>query len=118
MPRYGKYAVLGNHDYGEYVPWVYEAKKEANFKVIKDNIRKSDFQLLLNENVPIVKNQDTLYLLGVENWGVNFKKAGDLVKTTQGVPEEGFKIVMTHDPSHWNAEIVGQIGRASCRERG
>ncbi len=106
-PRYGKYAVLGNHDYGEYVPWVSEAKKEANFKAIKDNIRKSGFQLLLNENVPIVKNQDTLYLLGVENWGVNFKKVGDLTKTTQGVPEEGFKIVMTHDPSHWNAEIVG-----------
>lgn len=106
-PRYGKYAVLGNHDYGEYVPWPSENLKEANFKAIKENIRKSDFELLLNENIPIVKNKDTIYLLGVENWGVNFKKAGDLEQTTLGVPKKGFKIVMTHDPSHWNAEIVG-----------
>lgn len=106
-PRYGKYAVLGNHDYGEYVPWPSENLKEANFKAIKENIRKSGFELLLNENIPIVKNKDTIYLLGVENWGVNFKKAGDLEQTTLGVPKKGFKIVMTHDPSHWNAEIVG-----------
>lgn len=106
-PRYGKYAVLGNHDYGEYIPWPSENLKQANFEAIKDNIRKSGFGLLLNENIPIVKNTDTIYLLGVENWGVNFKKAGDLQQTTLGVPKDGFKIVMTHDPSHWNAEIVG-----------
>lgn len=106
-PRYGKYAVLGNHDYGEYIPWPSENLKQANFEAIKDNIRKSGFELLLNENIPIVKNTDTIYLLGVENWGVNFKKAGDLQQTTLGVPKDGFKIVMTHDPSHWNAEIVG-----------
>src|SRR5690606_33993507 len=68
-PQYGKYAVLGNHDYGEYVPLPSEAKKEVNFKDIKDNIRKSGFQLLLNENVPSGKNQDTIYLLGVEICG-------------------------------------------------
>jgi len=106
-PRYGKYAVLGNHDYGEYVHWNTEAAKEANFSEIKSNIRKSGFTLLTNENVPLVNKTDTLYLLGVENWGTNFKKAGDLAKTTTGVPENGFKIVMTHDPSHWDAEIVG-----------
>lgn len=106
-PKYGKYAVLGNHDYGEYVPWDSEAKKEENFRKIKENIAKSGFHLLLNENIPLVKNTDTLYLLGVENWGTNFKKAGDLAKTTGNVPQNAFKIVMTHDPSHWDAEIVG-----------
>lgn len=106
-PKYGKYAVLGNHDYGEYVHWDTEAAKQANFSAIKDNIQKSGFTLLTNQNVPLVSKTDTLYLLGVENWGTNFKKAGDLAKTTEGVPEKGFKIVMTHDPSHWDAEIVG-----------
>lgn len=106
-PKYGKYAVLGNHDYGEYVHWDTEAAKQANFSAIKDNIQKSGFTLLTNQNVPLVSKTDTLYLLGVENWGTKFKKAGDLAKTTEGVPEKGFKIVMTHDPSHWDAEIVG-----------
>lgn len=105
-PKYGKYAVLGNHDYGEYVKWDTEDAKEANFTAIKNNIEKSGFQLLLNENVVVKNNSDSIYLLGVENWGLNFKKAGDLKKTSENVPANAFKIVMTHDPSHWDAEIV------------
>lgn len=105
-PKYGKFAVLGNHDYGEYVKWDTEAAKEANFVAIKNNIEKSGFKLLLNENVVLKSNNDSIYLLGVENWGLNFKKAGDLKKTSENVPTDAFKIVMTHDPSHWDAEIV------------
>ena len=105
-PKYGKFAVLGNHDYGEYVKWDTEAAKEANFIAIKNNIEKSGFKLLLNENVVLKSNNDSIYLLGVENWGLNFKKAGDLKKTSENVPTDAFKIVMTHDPSHWDAEIV------------
>jgi len=105
-PKYGKFAVLGNHDYGEYVKWDTEAAKEANFTAIKNNIEKSGFKLLLNENVVLKNNNDSIYLLGVENWGLNFKKAGDLKKTSENVPTDAFKIVMTHDPSHWDAEIV------------
>jgi len=105
-PKYGKFAVLGNHDYGEYVKWDTEAAKEANFVAIKNNIEKSGFKLLLNENVVLKSNSDSIYLLGVENWGLNFKKAGDLKKTSENVPTDAFKIVMTHDPSHWDAEIV------------
>ncbi len=105
-PKYGKFAVLGNHDYGEYVKWDTEAAKEANFIAIKNNIEKSGFKLLLNENVVLKNNNDSIYLLGVENWGLNFKKAGDLKKTSENVPTDAFKIVMTHDPSHWDAEIV------------
>lgn len=106
-PKYGKYAILGNHDYGEYVKWETEKDKEANFVAIKENIEKSGFELLLNENRALVNNNDTLYVLGVENWGLKFKKAGDLKATTGNVPEKAFKIVLTHDPSHWDAEIVG-----------
>src|SRR5690606_7694026 len=105
-PKYGKYAVLGNHDYGEYVQWDTDTAKEENFTAIKKNIEKSGFKLLLNENVVLKNNNDSIYLLGVENWGLNFKKAGDLKKTSENVPTNAFKIVMTHDPSHWNAEIV------------
>ncbi|WKW46976.1 metallophosphoesterase [Myroides sp. JBRI-B21084] len=105
-PKYGKHAVLGNHDYGEYVTWKTAAAKEANFKQIKHNIVKSGFNLLLNENIVIKNNNDSIFLLGVENWGKNFKKAGDLNKTSQNVPANAFKIVMSHDPSHWDAEIV------------
>ncbi|WCM41547.1 metallophosphoesterase [Flavobacterium sp. CBA20B-1] len=105
-PKYGKFAVLGNHDYGEYVKWNSAAEKEANFVQIKNNITTSGFQLLLNENVVLKTETDSIYLLGVENWGLNFKKAGDLKKTSLNVPTDAFKIVMTHDPSHWNAEIV------------
>ncbi len=105
-PKYGKFAVLGNHDYGEYFKWVTETDKEQNFTAIKNNIAKSGFKLLLNENVVLKSNNDSIYLLGVENWGLNFKKAGDLKKTSENVPTNAFKIVMTHDPSHWDAEIV------------
>ena len=106
-PKYGKYAILGNHDYGEYVVWPNEEAKAKNFEDIKRNIEKSGFTLLMNENVALSNHQDTIYLLGVENWGTNFKKVGDLKKTTDGVSTNDFKIVLTHDPSHWTAEIVG-----------
>ena len=106
-PKYGKYAILGNHDYGEYVVWPNEDAKAKNFEEIKRNIEKSGFTLLMNENIALSNHQDTIYLLGVENWGTNFKKVGDLKKTTDGVSTNDFKIVLTHDPSHWTAEIVG-----------
>lgn len=106
-PKYGKFAILGNHDYGEYVVWPNEDAKAKNFEGIKRNIEKSGFTLLMNENVALSNHQDTIYLLGVENWGTNFKKVGDLKKTTDGVSTNDFKIVLTHDPSHWTAEIVG-----------
>lgn len=105
-PKYGKHAVLGNHDYGEYVQWNSEAEKELNFNQIKENIKKSGFSLLLNEHVTLKTGNDSIFLLGVENWGLNFKKAGDLKKTSENIPADAFKIVMTHDPSHWDAEIV------------
>lgn len=103
--KYGKYAVLGNHDYGEYVTWPTEADKEANFKAIKSLYGQIGFQLMLNEHTYIEKGKDKLALIGVENWGHNFKKAGDINKAAAGVNQEDFKILMSHDPSHWDYEI-------------
>ncbi len=102
---YGKYSVLGNHDYGEYVLWPSVEAKEANFKSIKDLHKKVDFNLLLNQNVSISKDGASIKLIGVENWGKNFKQAGDLELASKGVGVKDFKILMSHDPSHWEYEV-------------
>ncbi len=106
-PEFGKYSVLGNHDYGEYVTWPTEAEKQANFNAIKGIHDKIDFKLLLNENVTLEKGNEKVSLIGVENWGHNFKKAGDLTKASEATTKEDFKILMSHDPSHWEHEIKG-----------
>ena len=104
-PVLGKYSVLGNHDYGEYSEWSSEEAKEENFREIKDLHRQIDFKLLLNENVKIQKGNDSIRLVGVENWGKHFKKAGDLNIASNGVENNEFKILMSHDPSHWDSEV-------------
>ena len=103
--KYGKFSILGNHDYGEYVTWPSEAAKEKNFEDIKDLHQQIDFKLMLNEHAFIENGTDKIALVGVENWGVKFKKAGDLKKASEGLSNEDFKILMSHDPSHWDAEI-------------
>ncbi len=104
-PEHGSYSVLGNHDYGEYVNWPSEAEKEDNFTAIKDLHRRIDFKLLMNENVVIQRGTDKIAVVGVENWGRNFKKAGDLKKASEGLSDTDFKILLTHDPSHWEHEV-------------
>lgn len=104
-PAYGKYSVLGNHDYGAYLDWNSEAEKEKNFVAIKDLHRQIDFKLLLNENVKIKKDNEEISLIGVENWGKHFGQIGDLKKASEGVSSEDFKILMSHDPSHWEEEV-------------
>ena len=104
-PILGKYSILGNHDYGEYIEWDTEAEKEENFKAIKDLHRQIDFKLMLNEHVKLKKGNDSIALVGVENWGKHFKKAGDLKLASQGLSKEDFKILMSHDPSHWDSEV-------------
>lgn len=104
-PPFGKFSILGNHDYGEYITWPSNQAKEANFIAIKNIHQNIGFELLLNENVAITKGNDHIKLIGVENWGHNFKKAGDLKLASQGIKKEDFKILMSHDPSHWEYEV-------------
>lgn len=101
-PKYGKFSVLGNHDYGEYVTWPNQVAKEENFEAIKNLYSQIGFTLLLNEHIFIEKNGDKIALVGVENWGHNFKQAGDLNKAAQHLKKEDFKVLMSHDPSHWD----------------
>ncbi len=104
-PEFGKYSVLGNHDYGEYVTWSTPAKKKANFEAIKAIHPRIDFKLLLNESVDIVRGDEKIALVGVENWGRNFKQAGDIDKASAGLTKDDFKVLMSHDPSHWELEV-------------
>jgi hypothetical protein len=103
--KYGKYSVLGNHDYGEYVTWPSEAAKEENFQAIKNLYGQIDFKLMLNEHTFIEKGTDKIALVGVENWGHNFKKVGDINLASANLTKEDFKILMSHDPSHWDYEV-------------
>lgn len=98
----GMFSVLGNHDYGDYSDWKSPRDKKANFEAIKDIHPKIGFDLLLNENRYIEKDGQKIALIGVENWGKGrFSKKGDLAKASEGVKQEDFKILLTHDPSHW-----------------
>jgi predicted MPP superfamily phosphohydrolase len=102
----GVYSVLGNHDYGDYVQWKTESEKNQNLTKLKNIQREMGWDLLLNENRTIERNGQSIKLIGVENWGEGgFKKAGDLNKACEGVSSEDFKIVMSHDPSHWKAQV-------------
>ena len=103
----GKYAVLGNHDYGDYIPWETEELKSQNLQDLKDLQKKMGFDLLLNEHRYLAKGNDKIALVGVENWGKGgFKKAGDLQKAVSQISDTDFKILMSHDPSHWELEVV------------
>jgi len=102
---YGKYAVLGNHDYAEYIRGISKEEKEVQFEEIKNIHPKIGFDLLCNEHRYIEKDGQKIALVGVENWGKSFKQAGDLSKASEGVNKNDFKILMSHDPSHWEAEV-------------
>ena len=102
----GKFSVLGNHDYGDYVDWESEEAKTDNMEKIKDIHKQLGFDLLLNDHRILKKGDEKIALIGVENWGAGrFKKVGDLNKASASVNELDFKILMSHDPSHWEQEV-------------
>ena len=104
---YGKFSVLGNHDYGDYSDWENEAHKKQNMEEMYQIHQDMGFDLLLNESRYIEKNGDRIALVGVENWGAGrFKKAGDLEKSISKIESNDFKILLSHDPSHWEAEVI------------
>ena len=103
---YGKYSVLGNHDYGDYTSWPSQEAKKANFQAVKEIHPKMGFELLCNENRYIEKEGEKIALIGVENWGKGgFQKKGDLKKASEGIQEKDFKVLMSHDPSHWDVQV-------------
>lgn len=105
----GKFSILGNHDYGDYYPWKTQEAKKNNLRNIIDREIKMGFRVLLNESVSITKNGQEICILGVESWGIPpFQQYGKIGKAMAGVKDSAFKILLTHDPSHWEAEIAGK----------
>lgn len=100
----GKYSILGNHDYGDYVRWEEDHHKVENLERLIDKHREIGFTPLLNEAVQLEKD---IWLLGVENWGkAPFRQSGKLTHTLEGVPDAALKILLSHDPSHFDLEVL------------
>ncbi len=102
----GAYATLGNHDYGDYRSWPSRLAKQKNLDDLVQVHREMGWELLRNENRLITVNGEQIALLGVENWGKGrFTKYGDLDKAYGNLPKEITKILLSHDPSHWDAKV-------------
>ena len=105
----GKFAVLGNHDYGTYFKWESAEEEASNLERVKSQIRASGFDLLLNENRTISLNGSSLSIIGVENWGKPpFPQLGDLEKALRGADPDLIRILLSHDPSHWDLMVKGR----------
>lgn len=106
--RYGVYSILGNHDYGDYHRWPDTESKKANFELLMDTHRQMGWDLLLNEHRILQIGQEKLAILGVENYSAHprFHQYGDLNKAIVGTENVPFKLLLSHDPSHWDAQVV------------
>ena len=103
----GLFSILGNHDYGDYVRWDSETAKTKNLEELKQLQKDIGFDLLLNESRYLEKDGERIALIGVENWGSGgFKKAGNLKKAVQHIDKNDFKILMSHDPTHWQKQVI------------
>ncbi len=101
-----KYKILGNHDYGEYVPWKTEQEKQANLQRLIKLQRDIGFDLLLDESRRIKISDEEIELIGIQNWGLPpFPQYGDLNKAMKNVEKKCFKILMSHDPTHWDSQV-------------
>jgi len=101
----GKIAVLGNHDYGGYTKWKSEYDKQTNHLKVIGFLKRNSFTVLENENISLIKGNDTLIIAGVENWGQPpFPQYGDITKALQEAEQQPI-ILLSHDPDHWEAEV-------------
>lgn len=104
---HGVFSVLGNHDYGDYKKWDSAEAKQENMNLLYEYQKKMGFQLLNNESVLLEKDGETLGLYGVENWGnPPFPQRGDVDLALQGNEHQDFKILLSHDPTHWDKIVV------------
>lgn len=103
----GVHSVLGNHDYGDYEPWPSLQHKQENLERLKGVHREMGWNLMLNQHTVLERDGQQIGLLGVENWSAKarFPKYGKMAEAYKGTEHLPFKILMSHDPSHWDAEI-------------
>ncbi len=102
---YGQFSILGNHDYGDYVKWENDLVKSGNLQRLKKYHEELGFRLLLDEHITLEKDGEEIVLMGIENWGLGFGERGDLEKALRGTNANDFKILLSHDPSHWEAQV-------------
>jgi predicted MPP superfamily phosphohydrolase len=103
-----KFSILGNHDYGEYVPWKTEEDKQNNIKRIIELQKEIGFNMILNSSQKVNINSEEIEIVGVENWGLPpFPQYGDLKKAMSNTNPEAFKILLSHDPTHWDEQVMG-----------
>lgn len=102
----GVFSILGNHDYGDYWRFPSAQAKVDNLNRLKEIHAEMGMDLLLNESRYFERGNERLYLAGVENWGLPpFPQYGDLQTALNGIPEDAFTILLSHDPSHFDAEV-------------
>jgi predicted MPP superfamily phosphohydrolase len=109
----GVYSTFGNHDYGDYVSWPQDGiTKEQNLKNLANIHAELGWRLMMDEHIPIEKNGEQIALIGVQNWSAKarFPKYGNLPKAYAGAEKYPFKILVSHDPSHWDAQIRPEFG--------
>lgn len=105
----GVYSTLGNHDYGDYKSWKNINDKRKNLADLIQVHKEMGWDILLNENRSLKVNGDEIAIIGIENWGAGrFSKYGDLEKAYKGVEEKPVKLLLSHDPSHWDAQVRPQ----------
>ena len=105
---HGVFSTLGNHDYGDYVKWDTTEEKKQNLEALKKVHYDLGWRLLMNENTSIEKNGEKIKIVGIENWGAKarFPKYGKMDLAMHGVSKEDVAILLSHDPSHWEAEVI------------
>lgn len=103
------FSILGNHDYGNYSNWDSDVDKKNNFDSLILAQERFGFNVLRNENCVVKEGNDSIYVIGVENWGhPPFPQYADMEKALEGVPENAFKVLLSHDPAHWDSEVKGK----------
>lgn len=106
---HGKFAILGNHDYGDYSNWEDAGLKASNHQALLTKIETAGFRLLLNESAKTIINNTTIEVIGVENWGhPPFPQYADLYKALEQTSDDSFKILLSHDPAHWAGQVNGK----------
>jgi predicted MPP superfamily phosphohydrolase len=103
----GKFSIFGNHDYGDYVTWESREAKVQNLQTLAKHHAEIGWRLLLNENIVIERDGQKIAVLGVENWStrMNFPRYGNLARAYSGTEQLPFKVLLSHDPSHWDGEV-------------
>ena len=109
--KYGVFSVLGNHDYGDYVPWESTEKKQDNLNQLKRYHKEMGWSLLTNEHTVVKINGKEVGIIGVENYSTHmrFPKYGKLKESYAGVENTDLKLLLSHDPSHWSHEVVTEF---------